>query len=568
MARLSPLTLEAFAQSKGFSVDELARFGVRDGLDRVEIPYYDQEGNEHSRLRTRYDDRGFAWTPGEADLIAYGLWVPVPATRGFVCVVEGESDCWALWLAGIPALGVPGATATNVLHARQFKDVEKVAVIQEPGDAGARFPFRVAQRLKDTGFTGTVYAITLGQYKDARDAFNANRETFPLRLADAWRARKPVAIPSSNGNAWPKAQTFAEARAEPRVSQDWLVEGLLPTGGIALVVAKAKVGKSNFARNFALAVLTGTPFLDREVRQGPVLWLALEENKGFAVDEFAALGVTDDMPLYLCAERAPQDAFAWLADMVKTIQPALVVVDTWYHLTRVKEVKDYVPIKEANEPLVRLAHEHGCAMLWLYHANKSQVREDAAMGSGAFAADCFSFLVLTRDTHGARTLWSMQRQGDPFEDDLLVYDPETRRVKLGGSRYANALREGRARLLSVLADSGPLERGELRRRMETRAQVFLAILRQTMAQGDVTIAGGTGKAGDPFRYALTESGIARSASSRGSDSSGGSASSNTREPGSQVVTELYPRCSRCETLLNPRRKHPSGMCTACERDTE
>lgn len=576
MARQSSeaLTLAEFAKLKGFTVDELAIFGVREGFDRIEVPYYDENNVVYSRMRTRAGDRGFAWTPGDEELIPYGVWVPIPPTRGMVFVVEGESDCWALWLAGIPALGVPGATATSVLHARYFRDVDKVGVIQEPGEAGSRFPFRVAQRLSDTGYTGAVFAITLGKYKDARDAFIANRDTFKFRLEDAWRARKPVAIQAPVAPAWPKLQTFAEACAEPRVAPEWLVDGTLPTGGIALLVAKAKVGKSNFARNLAYSVLTGTPFLDREVRKGPVLWLALEEDKHFLVDEFQALGVTDAMPLYLCAERAPQDAMAWLEDALKTIRPALVVVDTWYHLTRVKDVNDYVAVKTANEPLVRMAHEHGCAMLWAHHAGKTQRREDAALGSSAFTADCFSFYAITRDSRGVRTLWSMQRQGDPFEDDLLDYDPDTRRVTLGGSRLAVATVEAARRMVQILADCGPLDAAELARRLKTRKQVFYAVLRQKTSVGDVVAVGGSGKAREPYIYDLApklRENITSSATSASSGGSASSASSNDREPGSQssapVVRELYPRCRRCDLLLNPRTKHLDGLCSACERET-
>ena len=32
---------------------------------------------------------------------------------GYLILVEGESDCWTLWHAGFPALGLPGAKTAN-----------------------------------------------------------------------------------------------------------------------------------------------------------------------------------------------------------------------------------------------------------------------------------------------------------------------------------------------------------------------------------------------------------------------------------------------------------------------
>src|SRR5215469_8948066 len=355
--RACPLTLADFAQAKGFTSDELARFGVRESFDRIEIPYYNADGSPFVRMRTRADlEHGFRWTKGEADIIPYGLWRPVPVTHEYITVVEGESDCWACWLGGIPAIGVPGATATSTLHAIYFADIKRVAVVQEPGDAGARFPFRVAQRLRDTGYTGEVFAITLGKYKDARDAFIAGRDTFSMRMADAYRARKPVEALPVNGavNDWPEFTSFAQLLDRPHVAVNWLVDGLIPTGGAVLLVSKPKVGKSVLARNIAYAVATGAPVLERETRAGPVLWLGFEEHLDFVREEFERLGAARDVPIYFAFQRAPQDALAWLENAANTLHPALVIVDTWVHLTRVKDVNDYAAVSAANAPLVAL----------------------------------------------------------------------------------------------------------------------------------------------------------------------------------------------------------------------
>jgi KaiC/GvpD/RAD55 family RecA-like ATPase len=66
---------------------------------------------------------------------------------------------------------------------------------------------------------------------------------------------------------------------EPEERVDWLVGGLLPAGGLSLVIAKPKVGKSTFARHVAHAVARGDPFLGRRTRRGGVLYISVEERR-------------------------------------------------------------------------------------------------------------------------------------------------------------------------------------------------------------------------------------------------------------------------------------------------
>src|SRR5439155_21849789 len=59
--------------------------------------------------------------------------------------------------------------------------------------------------------------------------------------------------------------------SEPEEPVSWLLEGILPAGGLSLLAAKPKVGKSTLARNLALAVARGDEFLNRITVQGPVI---------------------------------------------------------------------------------------------------------------------------------------------------------------------------------------------------------------------------------------------------------------------------------------------------------
>jgi hypothetical protein len=71
-----------------------------------------------------------------------------------------------------------------------------------------------------------------------------------------------------------------DVMAADDVDQTWIWDGILPAGGMSLLVAKPKVGKTTLAFNLAVAVSRGEEFLGRKTTQGPVVYLALEEKKG------------------------------------------------------------------------------------------------------------------------------------------------------------------------------------------------------------------------------------------------------------------------------------------------
>ena len=65
---------------------------------------------------------------------------------------------------------------------------------------------------------------------------------------------------------------------KPYEEPSWLVEDMLLEGGLSMLVAKPKIGKSTFARFLAASVAKGDLLLGRDVKQGPVIYIAMEEN--------------------------------------------------------------------------------------------------------------------------------------------------------------------------------------------------------------------------------------------------------------------------------------------------
>ncbi len=159
------ITLADLAAAKGLSVQYLAgEIGLHDlPGGGVGIPYHDEDGLKIAvkrRLALKAKD-GSRWPANQA-LAAYGDWRLHEAHRqGRLVLVEGESDCWALWRHDFPALGLPGSNTAKTLAARHLANVPILYVHREPDTAGTKFVEGVTERLRSLRYTGRVYVFDL-----------------------------------------------------------------------------------------------------------------------------------------------------------------------------------------------------------------------------------------------------------------------------------------------------------------------------------------------------------------------------------------------------------------------
>lgn len=148
------LTVTQLCEAKGFLLDELTALGVVDGTydgqPCVEIRYHDAAGAV-ARVKRRLVLEGkkrFQWSPG-APTMPYGLYRLAELEPGIpIVLVEGESDCWSLWLEGFAALGIPGVNTWKSEYAALVGD-RPVFVWQESDDAGPRFAKAVTADLPE-----------------------------------------------------------------------------------------------------------------------------------------------------------------------------------------------------------------------------------------------------------------------------------------------------------------------------------------------------------------------------------------------------------------------------------
>jgi len=328
----------------------------------------------------------------------------------------------------------------------------------------------------------------------------------------------PHAITAAEAQKEDKASAFGPAfvRAGALLAEsdgdglDYVVDGLLPMGGTAILAGRPKGGKSTLALNLALSVARGVPFFGRQTRQGPVLYVALEGARGAWKQVLGALGVTDGDDLYLCIDRAPEAAIEWLRNAIRMHEPVLVIIDTMQRLLRVKDGNDYATGSNATDALIELARSAGVAHLMLHHSGKTQRSDliDQVLGSTAWAAAVDTVLVLRKGDR-FRTLASQGRVGEDLPETVAEMDAVTRRVQAAGTKADTDLAEmGEAieLYLKQHAEANPddpaIDEPTIDANVEGQTKIKRKALRERVATSRIQRIG-SGKKGDPYRYRVS-----------------------------------------------------------------
>jgi hypothetical protein len=122
------------------------------------------------------------------------------------------------------------------------------------------------------------------------------------------------------------------------ISTNYLVKGILPRIGLAVVWGPPKCGKSFWTFDLVIHVALGRDYRGRKTRQGIVVYCALEGGHGFTNRMMAwrqrhLNGDGQSVPFYLMAESLNliADCKALIADIDDQLggdRPAIVVIDT------------------------------------------------------------------------------------------------------------------------------------------------------------------------------------------------------------------------------------------------
>ena len=300
-----------------------------------------------------------------------------PKQGGVVLVAEGETAVhgalsyepkWAV------TTSVGGAAAP---HKTDWAPVRgRPVVIWPDNDApGAKYAEAVAVLCREAGASSISVVQVPEEWPEKWDLADllpegATPDTVFQLLLDA----KP----------WPDDgfELLSDLFKAPDTPTEWLLAKLLPVAATSILGARPGAGKSSIARNLAMCVADGVPFLGRGVKQGRVMVAALEENRKMVIKAFRTMGATGNN-LYLRSLDMTENGLETLRSAIKRIDPVLVTVDTLADFFMGQDVNDHKIMKPALAKLHRLAEDTGVHIFIVHHDKKGDTGPDSLLGSVA-----------------------------------------------------------------------------------------------------------------------------------------------------------------------------------------
>ena len=266
--------------------------------------------------------------------------------------------------------------------------------------------------------------------------------------------------PECNGRI-PETVTAADLMAAELPPVRWGVRGVLPEG-VTLIAGKPKLGKSWLVLGLCVAVAAGGVALGtRQVEQGDVLYLALEDNRrrlqkrlGKMLRGPAPEGLEIATAWPKLDEGGVEALGAWLLEHPEA---RLVAVDTLAKVrprTRGQNVyqEDYAALEE----LLPLASEHEVAIVVVHHTRKMAAADplDEISGSTGLTGGVDGVLVLKRDRGRADAVLHVDgRDIEEPTDYALKWDAETAGWTIVGDAEEYRMSEERKEIFSVLTEA-------------------------------------------------------------------------------------------------------------------
>ncbi len=319
---------------------------------------------------------------------------------------------------------------------------------------------------------------------------------------------------------WLPFESASEA-SEASETVEWLVEGYIAEGGITVLSAKVKMGKTTLATRLVQAVLNGKPFLGAQTKRTPVVYLTEQPRVSFKV-ALQRANLTDETDLRILYFNKtigiPWAAVAaGAAEECKRLGAKLLVVDTLAQFAGLvgDSGNDSGAVLEALRPLQEIAGK-GVGVLVLYHDRKSGGEVgDATRGSSALPGAADIVLSLRRPDGNSRkslrVVQSLSRFSETPEE-LVIELTDQGYVALG-EKADVALQEAYEAILGIVPTSETdaittEEITEAARIMRSTAQ---RALKELASAGKIQKTG-NGRKGNAFRYFKSEKDSAQTSS--------------------------------------------------------
>jgi hypothetical protein len=207
-------------------------------------------------------------------------------------------------------------------------------------------------------------------------------------------------------------------------AQQWLIPGILPREGLALLYGESGGYKSFLVMDWSFCLATGTPWFGRELVRGPVAYFAAEGGSGLKkrslawlvhhqffcndpleYDRQIPLRMVDDKQLVL---QSPEHIMGLLTALQHDFPepPVLVVIDTLSRSSAGADENNNTDMAKvlANADLIR--QQLHCVVLLVHHEGKD--KERGPRGASALTANIETSFLVTPDGSGGTRVESIK----------------------------------------------------------------------------------------------------------------------------------------------------------------
>lgn len=305
---------------------------------------------------------------------------------------------------------------------------------------------------------------------------------------------------------------LAVAANDAYLSRTPVIDKLCYSSAVSMITGGKHAGKSTLARWMAICVAKGMRFLQRDVVQGPVVYIASEDETMPARQELIRLGWNPNDPLkFLSASNAPTDdrikMLEAIALDVATHQVSLVVFDMLFDFVDIKDEMSYSGTREAVGRIQQVASQTNAHIVVIHHAPKNAAIGDAAvaaLGSQGLAARVSPIILVRRFGPGVHSILSTgvrDPRGEMIPESRLLKH-EDGSVSLGGIWKTYMLAEAYSdRVLEFVSqeEGAEVTASDVANGLMLEYEVARACLSSLWKAGAIERAG-LGKKGKPFRY--------------------------------------------------------------------
>jgi hypothetical protein len=375
----------------------------------------------------------------------YDMLVDEEHASEVIYLTEGERDAQTIIKEGLLATTYGSAGYFPAGQEGFFTDRD-VVIIGDADEAGSKHVKHLTDRLGGVArgvksFIPQKSGVTTPAGYDITDWFRDGGTRG--ELDELVENPAPVLHREPRPRFWP--MTIDEIL--DRQGREWLVEGLLPSQGIAMIYGSAGSGKSFLALDLAMAVASGGTWAGKRIESGTAIYLVAEGQPGFTT-RVAAYTQTSGKPMgfrAICSTPNLAGKEGDTAEFIRTVQEAstdfphrvrLVVVDT------MGMVLDGADENSAGEMGVflynvqQIATELDCLVVLIHHTGKDG--DKGARGSSALPARMDAEWRVSKTSNGRNVRITKNRDGQdglelPFElrEVSLTEDGSSCVVNLG-----------------------------------------------------------------------------------------------------------------------------------------